>query len=74
MASQNNTITGSLCHSQTNDCQSIMLTLSEMPYPQRSDMDYAVAAQFWGVAFNSVIGLWLFAKGLGVIINMIRNA
>ncbi|MDX7990798.1 hypothetical protein [Xenorhabdus littoralis] len=74
MAPQKNTLTGALCHNQTKACQSMTLTCSEVPYPQLSSLDYSVAAQFWGVAFTSVIGLWLFSKGIGLIINMVRNA
>ncbi|WP_144049685.1 hypothetical protein [Escherichia coli] len=52
MASQNGNITGTICNRATNDCQSVMLTVSELPYQQPPDVDYSVAAQYWGVALR----------------------
>lgn len=42
--------------------------------PQSLNIDYQVASQYWGIAFSTVIALWLFSKGIGAIINMVRNA
>nr|WP_240493548.1 hypothetical protein [Pandoraea sp. ISTKB] len=36
--------------------------------------DYASAAGFWGVAFTTVISLWLTAKGAGAVVNFVRRA
>lgn len=41
---------------------------------QSLNIDYQIASQYWGVAFSTVIALWLFSKGIGSIINMVRNA
>ncbi|MCP8769826.1 hypothetical protein NDJ66_03900 [Escherichia coli] len=49
MASQNGNITGTICNRATNDCQFVMLTVSELPYQQPPDVDYSVAAQYWGL-------------------------
>lgn len=38
------------------------------------DIDYSVAAQFWGLAFTTTFFLWLFAKGIGEILKHVRNA
>ncbi|EMB9957248.1 hypothetical protein U9665_001390 [Escherichia coli] len=38
------------------------------------DIDYSVAAQFWGLAFTTTFFLWLFAKGIGEILKQVRNA
>jgi hypothetical protein len=35
--------------------------------------DYATAASFWGVAFTTVIALWLVAFGAGSVINIVRR-
>ncbi|WP_454874782.1 hypothetical protein [Paraburkholderia xenovorans] len=36
--------------------------------------DYTAAAGFWGVAFTTVISLWLVSHGAGVIVNFLRRA
>ncbi|ACR27563.1 Hypothetical protein bglu_1g03630 [Burkholderia glumae BGR1] len=36
--------------------------------------DYAQAAGFWGVAFTTVITLWLVSHGAGAIVNFVRRA
>lgn len=36
--------------------------------------DYAVAAGFWGVAFTTIISLWLVSHGAGAIVNFLRRA
>ncbi|ATI90056.1 hypothetical protein NQ871_000398 [Salmonella enterica] len=38
------------------------------------DIDYSVAAQFWGLAFTTTFFLWLFAKGIGEILKHVKNA
>jgi hypothetical protein len=36
--------------------------------------DYSVAAGFWGVAFTTIISLWLVSHGAGAIVNFLRRA
>lgn len=36
--------------------------------------DYTVAAGFWGVAFTTIVGLWLVSHGAGAIVNFLRRA
>lgn len=36
--------------------------------------DYTVAAGFWGVAFTTIVGLWLLSHGAGAIVNFLRRA
>ena len=36
--------------------------------------DYAAAAGFWGVAFTTIISLWLVSHGAGAIVNFLRRA
>jgi len=38
------------------------------------DIDYSISAQFWGLAFTTTFFLWLFAKGIGEILKLIKNA
>lgn len=35
--------------------------------------DYVQAAGFWGVAFTTVITLWLVSHGAGAIVNFVRR-
>ncbi|RQN35791.1 hypothetical protein EHZ25_27750 [Paraburkholderia tropica] len=37
-------------------------------------LDYTVAAGFWGVAFTTIVGLWLVSHGAGAIVNFLRRA
>lgn len=36
--------------------------------------DYVQAAGFWGLAFTTIISLWLVSHGAGAIVNFIRRA
>jgi len=36
--------------------------------------DYATAAGFWGLAFTTIISLWLVSHGAGAIVNFLRRA
>lgn len=38
-----------------------------------SEFDYGLAAQFFAYAFMSVVGLWLFCKLLGTMMQTLRN-
>ena len=40
---------------------------------QNGPFDYALAAQFWGMAFTFVVGLYLVSKSAGVILNRIKG-
>lgn len=35
--------------------------------------DYSIAAGFWGVAFTTVVGLWLVARSAGAVISVVRR-
>lgn len=37
------------------------------------NIDYQMASLSFGTAFITVISLWLTSKGIGAIINMVRN-
>lgn len=74
MATQEGKVTGQICDGASNHCQTITLTVGELPYQQVPDIEYAVAAQYWGVAFTSVLMLWLFSRGIGAILKLVRNA
>lgn len=68
--------------SQGDNCQNVTLTISKSELTalvhsenkQDLNIDYALVAQYWSVAFTSVITLWLFSKCIGLIINMVRRA
>lgn len=36
--------------------------------------DFTAAAGFWGVAFTTVITLWLVSHGAGAIVNFLRRS
>lgn len=36
--------------------------------------DYAAAAGFWGLAFTTIISLWLVSHGAGALVNFLRRA
>ncbi|CAM2194587.1 Phage coat protein [Paraburkholderia kururiensis] len=36
--------------------------------------DYVQAAGFWGLAFTTIISLWLVSHGAGAIVNFVRRA
>ncbi|KVQ80487.1 hypothetical protein WK07_13280 [Burkholderia multivorans] len=36
--------------------------------------DYVQAAGFWGLAFTSIITLWLVSHGAGAIVNFLRRS
>jgi len=36
--------------------------------------DYTAAAGFWGLAFTSIITLWLVSHGSGAIVNFLRRS
>jgi hypothetical protein len=36
--------------------------------------DYSEAAGFWGVAFCSVVGLYVVSRGIGAVVDFVRRA
>ncbi|WP_244120670.1 hypothetical protein [Burkholderia gladioli] len=36
--------------------------------------DYGEAAGFWGLAFTTIISLWLVSHGAGAIVNFLRRS
>lgn len=36
--------------------------------------DYMAAAGFWGLAFTTIVSLWLVSHGAGAIVNFLRRA
>ncbi|WP_392564094.1 hypothetical protein RHO13_13195 (plasmid) [Orbus wheelerorum] len=41
---------------------------------QSSQTDFSLSAPFWGIAFTSVLFLWLFSHGIGHILKLVKNA
>lgn len=63
-------LTGSICDI-SNNCQEILLDISnQIPI----NYDYPYLGKVWGLAFSSVITLYLFSFGLGQIIRMVKHA
>lgn len=61
---------GEICNIATNECQSVTLALN---FPATNN-DYSIAAQYWGVAFTSIILLYLFSHCIGLILKFVRNS
>ncbi|MEA3773438.1 hypothetical protein VBK73_22880 [Enterobacter hormaechei] len=62
-------ITGTVCDA-AQICQQISLTLTgNAP----DSIDYAYLGKVWGVAFTSVISLYLFSLGVGTVLRFIKN-
>lgn len=73
MAAQESRINGTICESvSTQNCQTISLSISELPYQQLPPA--ADLAFVWGVAFTSIISLYFFSHGIGLILKFVRNA
>lgn len=41
---------------------------------QNPKVDFSQSASFWGIAFTSVLFLWLFSHGIGHILKLVKNA
>ncbi|EKY2764130.1 hypothetical protein QHY97_003784 [Salmonella enterica] len=68
-----NNVTGNICDVATGVCQSVVLSLNSVPVTiVSSGADLKVSADYF--AFISTMGLWLFAKSSGVILEFIRKA
>lgn len=65
---------GEICspHEPVENCKTIMLFDGSLA--QQTQIDYTQSAQFWGVAFTSVLFLWLFSHGIGHILKLVKNA
>ncbi|MGM1342323.1 hypothetical protein [Morganella morganii] len=70
----NITVAGTLCFPSGEQCQTVNLTAA-VPVPEPvSGIDFAVASQYWGLAFTSVIFLYLFSLGIGQILKLVKHA
>ncbi|EAO1687897.1 hypothetical protein FGH87_26295 [Salmonella enterica] len=70
-----NNVTGNICDVATGVCQSVVLSLNSVPVTiVSSGADLKVSADYFAFAFISTMGLWLFAKSSGVILEFIRKA
>lgn len=74
-------ITGNHCelsksNSKLTDCVAVHYEIQDLKssYTELSDQDYAELAEIWGLAFSSVLILWLFSHGIGQILGMVKNA
>lgn len=70
----NNSVIGTLCSQSGSECQTINLTINSTIQESMPNIDYVVASQFWGVAFTTVISLYLFSLGIGTIIKFVKYA
>jgi hypothetical protein len=71
MAAQQGTLTGTICDSAVvQSCQTLRLAVE---LPVQSMFDPLVSGQYWGLAFTSVIFLYLFSKGIGLILTMVKH-
>lgn len=62
-------ISGSICDA-ANSCQQIILNVSS----DSLTFDYVYLSKVWGLAFASVLSLYLFSLGLGQIIRLVKHA
>lgn len=73
-------ITGNHCelsksNSKLTDCVAVHYEIQDLKssYTELPNLDYTELAQIWGLAFTSVLTLWLFSHGIGQILKMVRN-
>lgn len=62
------TVQGSICDA-SSVCSKIILEFSE-----KINLDYSYLAQVWGIAFSSVLSLWIVSYCLGTIIRAVKNS
>lgn len=72
--SNNNSVIGTLCSESGTECQAINLTINSTIQESIPNIDYITASQFWGLAFTTVISLYLFSLGIGTIIKFVKHA
>ncbi len=66
----NTFLSGSICD-MSNNCQKILLDISnQIPI----SYDYPYLGKVWGLAFSSVMMLYLSSLGLGQILRMVKHA
>jgi len=70
--SNSNSVIGTLC--SESECQTINLTINSTVQESMPNIDYIIASQFWGLAFTTVISLYLFSLGIGTIIKFVKYA
>lgn len=54
-------------HYEIQDLKQFLGSESSLP-------DSAEIAQIWGLAFTSVLFLWLFSHGIGQVLKLVKNA
>jgi hypothetical protein len=76
-------ITGNECNLNSRleikktDCIAVYYEIQDLkPFlgSESSLPDSVEIAQFWGLAFSSVLFLWLFSHGIGHILKLVKNA
>ncbi len=72
--SNNNSIIGTLCSESGAECQTINLTINSTVQESMPHIDYIIASQYWGLAFTTVISLYLFSLRIGTIIKLVKHA
>lgn len=64
-------ISGVICsQKQIDDCRSIQLSIDNS---QQLSPDYSQLGEVWGLAFSSVLFLWLFSHGIGHVLKLVKN-
>ncbi|MEG0488066.1 MAG: hypothetical protein RR575_09035 [Acinetobacter sp.] len=67
-------ITGEVCPKNSIDCHEITLKIHAGSIEQLPEYDYSALAEYWMVAFSSVLMLYLFSLGIGHVLKFIKNA
>ena len=70
MSSISGDLIGEICNNKNNECQTVTLALNH----PATTIDYSIASQYWGVAFTSIIFLYLFSHCIGLILKFVRNS
>lgn len=70
----NNSVVGTICYELGEKCQTINLTIQTNNKDYIPNIDYGIASQYWGVAFTTIISLYLFSLGIGQILKLVKNA
>ena len=64
-------VLGVICsQKQIDECQTIQLSVDDS---QQQPPDYSQLGEVWGLAFSSVLFLWLFSHGIGYVLKMVKN-
>lgn len=65
-----NEITGHICPAENTplmQCQYVSISVE-------GQLDYTQMAQFWGVAFSTVVALYLFCHCISLVLKFVRNS